>query len=529
DELHYVQGAAAAAGASFVRPGAGPPASVYRRGFAGPGRTLLASAPGAAGAGAFAMLPFVATPAEAAAVLAGEALRIERPPVVAIQFRGGPRPGVGGAEIVLHLTRMLDRSAHGAFLECRGEPLAALPMAERIALASLAQGRLGVRACVLPSDDVTRAYLAERGRDADWRRFDAGDGAAERTLELDLGRIAPAEPREACVRVGAEAEDDDLRLLAAAAARGARLTGVEVVVGGRATRRALEEGGVLAALESAGADVRDDGEARAQTPLDPGSLACADEAEVSAGRAKPISAPGLVASLGFAVPVPERESRRREGAELDPAEVLGPGDATGAFDRGTAPAPPERPAPLEGSPRGLVLVHAAGDLPGERVLAWGPRAQARRGDPVALAALAFDGNVVPLAESFGRLRCAFAIANGRWGEGARDEAVARALVALGVRVVLARTFAPGHARVLAVHGILPLAWRRDVDASRVESFDELELPGLGEAPPGTRRLTVRSLTRGQAFDVDVVVSAAWLELARAGGVLSAHANEAAGV
>ena len=523
DDLRYLQSTAAACGASFVRPGAGPPAAIHRRGFAGPGRTLLASAPGAAGAGAFASLALEATPAEIAAALAGEPLLLERPPVIGVALRGAPRPGVGGAEIVVHLARMLDRAAQGAILECFGEPLEQLGMPERIALAALAPVRLGVRACVLASDAVTRAYLAERGRDADWRRAEAGGGGYERALELDLGRVAPPERREGRVRFGAEAEDDDLRRLAAAARAGASLAAAEVVVGGRAARRSLGPGGVFESLEAAGAAVWAHGEARAHAPLEPGSLACGDDAEVRAGRATPASVRGALHALG--IEAPADETADASGAPLDPAEVLAPaaGETPPAPERGAAHAPSERAAAFEGSPRGIVRFHTTGDLPGERILAWGPRAQARRGDPGALAALAFDGLVVPATASPTRPRFDFAVANGRWGEGARDEATARALVALGIRVVIAREYAPGHTRVLAVHGVLPLLWRRAVDARRVALGDELELPAIGEASSGAERVTLRSLSRGQAFDADPAAGPCWIEVARAGGTLSALA------
>jgi aconitase A len=159
------------------------------------------------------------------------------------------------------------------------------------------------------------------------------------------------------------------------------------------------------------------------------------------------------------------------------------------------------------------------DVAVEGILAWGPRAQARRGDALALAALAFrpgEGDTGVRAGGWSVVTGA-----GRWGDGGPHEPAARALAALGVRVVIAAAFAPAHARALAAQGLLPLRWRRSQDAASIAVGDELELPGISEELARGGRVVVRDLTRGLAFDVLPAVDSEWLDLVRAGGLLAA--------
>jgi aconitate hydratase len=520
DDLAYLQAVACAIGALFVRPGAGPPAAVHRRGFAAPGRTLLAAMPGAAGAGAFGMLVLPGEPADAAAALAGEPLYTTRPRVAGVRLVGAPPAGVGGAEVLASLAGALAGAGRDALVEYHGEGVGSLPIAERVAMASLGGALLGARASLFPSDAVTRARLASRGRDADWRATSAGSEGFDLEIELDLGRVRSGAPDVSRVRIGSLAEDGDLRSLAAAARSGASLAGWEVVVGGRSARAALAAGDVLAALESAGAAVIDAGAPRALAPLEPGTSACGEDGEVLAGRARAVSVAALLHAMGAA----PAGADAPVAAPLDGAEVLAPAPAgeVRAVEHGAAHPLPVLPLPLTGSPRGPVVWSSARDVAVEDVLAWGPRAQARRGDAAALAALAFqrgEGDTAVHAGGWSVVAGA-----GRWGDGGPHEPAARALAALGVRVVFAAAFAPEHARALAAQGLLPLRWRRTEDAASIAVGDELELPGISEGLARGGRVMVRDLTRGLAFDVLPAVDGEWLDLVRAGGLLASLAR-----
>lgn len=524
-DQRYLQTAAAAFGAWFARPGAGPAAALHRRRFAAPGAALASPAPGGGGAGALGMLALAATPLECAAAMAGRPLSRRRPRVLGVRLAGALPPDAGGAEALARLAGALGREAEGAVLEYFGDGVATLPMAERIAMASLAPRLLGVLASVFPCDDAARDYLAARGREDDWRRF-AGAESFDRTVELDLSAAAPPRTGEAfAARVGPLAEDDELRVLADALDAQALPAGtrLEVVTGGRAARAALEADGTLERLARAGVTLLDAGDAAAGAALPEGALSCGDEDALDAGTV--VSSVGALAAR---IAPPAGRAARTVAAPgsavLDAAELLAPGDDAAPIERAASHRVPSPLPPLEGGLRGEVLLRAAGRVACSDLLPWGPRLRALRGDPAALAEH-WGRGLDPAAAARGLARGGgLVVATGEYGTGEPAEPAARATAALGVRAVIAASFAPAHARALVMCGVAPLRFVRAGDAANLEAGDELELPMLAERLAAGPRVGVRHLARGLSFTVEHDLDAAACGLVRAGGLFGRPAE-----
>jgi aconitate hydratase len=98
------------------------------------------------------------------------------------------------------------------------------------------------------------------------------------------------------------------------------------------------------------------------------------------------------------------------------------------------------------------------------------------------------------------------------------------MVALGVRAVIARSFAPGHRAELIRHGILPLRQATDTDAGEVAVGDELEFPGLSEMLEPNKPLVARDLTRGTQITLHHDLVPREIELIRAGGLMPSRAD-----
>jgi aconitate hydratase len=113
------------------------------------------------------------------------------------------------------------------------------------------------------------------------------------------------------------------------------------------------------------------------------------------------------------------------------------------------------------------------------------------------------------------------VAGEGYGGGRHSESLARATAALGVRTVIAASYAGGHDRLLALHGVLPLTWLEPGDRREVRAGDELEVPPPGGASGIGTRVSIRHLTRGFTFDVRCHLELPLRELARAGGLLRA--------
>jgi aconitase family protein (aconitate hydratase) len=519
-DLRFLQSFASASGAHFARPGAGTAGALHRRRFAAPGRVLASGVPGAAAAGALGMLALPACALECAAAMAGEPLLLPRPRVVGVELNGVPDPGVTGHDVLLAVERRLAGEGAGAVLEFHGIGLFSLPVADRLAIAARATAVAGALAALFPSDDHTRAWLRECGRDADWRRLEGPEEGFDDLVSLDLSAVRPERAEGVAVRVGAFAEDEEVHGLARALARSPRAAAIalEVVVPGRVSLEAWTAAGTLAALKEAGAIVLDRADPAAATvpatavllggdPVDDaarerGVWTCAAllsgntaaEAMVSAGHPRPLPPPvwdDLLEPAGGDV---ERGAHHQQGL-----------------------LPPTHDGPY----RAVVLLDAGDDASASRLLPWGPRAWAARADANELGAALFRPLDTDAPQRARALGWCVVSAGERYGGGRHSEPVARATAALGVRAVIAASYSGGHDRLLALHGVLPLTWLEPGDRREVRAGDELEIPPPTAAPGPGGRVSVRHLTRGFTFDVRCDLEVPLRELARSGGLIRA--------
>ena len=114
------------------------------------------------------------------------------PETVRIEVAGELRDGVEAKDLMLTLIGALgaDGATYKA-LEFGGPGIEAMLMPGRFTLSNMAV-EAGAKAGLMASDDATRAFLAEQGREEAWRPLAADPGASyERVIELDAGAIIP--------------------------------------------------------------------------------------------------------------------------------------------------------------------------------------------------------------------------------------------------------------------------------------------------------------------------------------------------
>jgi aconitate hydratase len=113
-----------------------------------------------------------------------------------------------------------------------------------------------------------------------------------------------------------------------------------------------------------------------------------------------------------------------------------------------------------------------------------------------------------------RLGGGFVVAGDNYGQGSSREIAAMAPMYLGVRAVLARSFARIHLANLANFGILPLTFSDPLDYDRLEPGDALEVTRIDQPVA-----LVRNATRGTTFEAKVDVTARQRAAMLAGGLL----------
>ncbi len=192
DDHQYLQTVAAKYGVRFSRPGNGICHQVHLERFGKPGKTLIGSDSHTPTAGGLGMLAFGAGGMDVAAAMGGGAYYITMPKMFRVNLTGALRPGVTAKDISLEILRILSvKGGVGAIIEWGGPGVAALSVPERATITNMG-AELGATTSVFPADDVTKAFLAAQGREADFSPIFADEDAVyDRIIDIDLSALTP--------------------------------------------------------------------------------------------------------------------------------------------------------------------------------------------------------------------------------------------------------------------------------------------------------------------------------------------------
>ena len=192
DDHRYLQTVAKKHGVWFSRPGNGICHQVQLERFGKPGRTLIGSDSHTPTGGGIGMLAFGAGGMDVAVAMGGGAYYITMPKMFKVNLTGTLRPYVTAKDISLELLRILSvKGGVGAIIEWGGPGIAALSVPERATITNMGT-ELGATTSIFPSDDVTRAFLAAEGREADFTPLASDpDAQYDRIIDIDLNTLQP--------------------------------------------------------------------------------------------------------------------------------------------------------------------------------------------------------------------------------------------------------------------------------------------------------------------------------------------------
>ena len=192
DDHRYLQTVAAKHGVYFSRPGNGICHQVHLERFGKPGKTLIGSDSHTPTGGGIGMLAFGAGGMDVAVAMGGGAYYITMPKMLKVNLTGKLRPYVTAKDVSLELLRILSvKGGVGAIVEWGGEGIATLSVPERATITNMGT-ELGATTSIFPSDEVTKAFLKAQGREADYTPL-ASDADAEydRIIDIDLSTLEP--------------------------------------------------------------------------------------------------------------------------------------------------------------------------------------------------------------------------------------------------------------------------------------------------------------------------------------------------
>lgn len=192
DDHKYIQTVANKFGIYFSKPGNGICHQVNLERFSVPGDTLLGSDSHTPTAGGVGMLAIGAGGLDVALAMAGEPYYIKVPKVIKVNLRGKLNPMVTSKDIILEvLKRQTVKGGVGKVYEYGGPGLANLSVPQRATITNMG-AELGATTSIFPSDDKTREYFIAEDRLEDWVELVADpDASYDEVIDIDLDQLVP--------------------------------------------------------------------------------------------------------------------------------------------------------------------------------------------------------------------------------------------------------------------------------------------------------------------------------------------------
>jgi len=192
DDHLFLQSAAARFGLYFSRAGNGVSHPVHMQYFARPTLTMVGSDSHTPAAGSMGMLAIGSGGLEVAMSMAGHPLYLKMPKVWGIRLTGKLPEWVSAKDLILEMLRRHDvKGAVGYILEFYGSGLKNLSAMDRHVIANMGT-ELGATTTVFPSDETIREYLQSLERGNDWQELLAdNDAVYDRNDEIILDELEP--------------------------------------------------------------------------------------------------------------------------------------------------------------------------------------------------------------------------------------------------------------------------------------------------------------------------------------------------
>ena len=192
DDHRYIQTVAKKHGIRFSRPGNGICHQVHLERFGVPGKTLIGSDSHTPTAGGIGMLGMGAGGLDVAVAMGGGAYYITMPRVIKINLVGALSDYVSAKDVILEVLRLLGvKGGVGAVIEYAGEGVKTLSVPQRATITNMG-AELGATSSIFPSDENTLMFLRAQGREADYIELSPdSDAVYDAEYTIDLSSLMP--------------------------------------------------------------------------------------------------------------------------------------------------------------------------------------------------------------------------------------------------------------------------------------------------------------------------------------------------
>ncbi|WP_314762899.1 aconitate hydratase [uncultured Selenomonas sp.] len=563
DDHKYLQTVAKKHGVFFSRPGNGICHQVHLERFGRPGATLLGSDSHTPTGGGIGMLAIGAGGLDVACAMAGEPFMLNMPRVVEVRLTGALSKGVSAKDVILKVLSMLTvKGGVGKVIEYTGDGVKTLSVPERATITNMG-AELGATTSVFPSDEVTREFLRREGREDVFRALAADAGAVyDERYDIDLAALEPliALPhmpdvvktvREVAgqpidqVAIGSCTNSSYRDIMTVASILDGKRVAPNVSLvlspGSRQVLSMVAEAGGLAKILAAGARLLEctcgPCIGMGQSPVTnawslrtfnrnfkgrSGTLS-ANLCLVSPETAAASAIKGVIADpreADFALPA-EPQAFLVDDSMIYAPEREHPENVEVVQGPNIRPLPEN--TPLAAAIEKEVIIKVGDNITTDHIMPAGAKVLPYRSNIEKISDFVFRD----VQEGF-KAHCQKAgggiiVAGENYGQGSSREHAALAPMYLGIKAVLAKSFARIHAANLVNFGIVPLLFDEAADYESIAEGDVLFLDFSALAPDAPVR--VENRTKKTSFSTHHALSALDIEMLKAGGKLNYIKNK----
>ena len=520
DDHRFLQTVAAKYGIIFSPAGNGICHQVHLEHFGVPGKTLIGSDSHTPTGGGLGMLAFGAGGLDVACAMAGQPFYIAMPKIVEVRLCGKLKGWAGAKDVILELLRrMTVKGGRTKIFEFTGTGVATLSVPERATITNMGT-ELGATTSIFPSDATTKKFLTMQKRAKDFTPMAADINAVyDERIDIDLSKLKPlialphspdnvqnvSEVAGIAVQQVAIGSCTNSSLadmmMVAKVLKGKKINpAVSLVIspGSRQVVTMLAKNGALADMITAGARILENAcgpcigmgqapssgavslrtfnrnfEGRSGTK-DAQVYLCSPEVAVASAMAGKITDP---------IKLGKKPSIKLPASFLvDKKLIIMPpkNPASVNITRGPNIAPLPKFPPMENGLSAAVMLKVGDNITTDHIMPAGAKILPLRSNLPAISEYCFnavDKDFVKRAKAGGS---GIIVAGENYGQGSSREHAALAPRYLGIRAVIAKSFARIHLANLINFGILPLTFSDPADYDKISIGNILEIGNVAE-------------------------------------------------
>ena len=561
DDHRYIQSVAEKHGIYFSRPGNGICHQVHLERFGKPSKTLIGSDSHTPTGGGIGMLAMGAGGLDVAVAMGGGAYYITMPKMYKVNLTGRLKPFVTAKDISLEILRILSvKGGVGAIIEWGGEGIKYLSVPERATITNMGT-ELGATTSIFPSDEVTREFLKSEGREQDYIPLSSDEDAVyDKVIDINLDELKPliacphspdnvvtveslkgTKVDQVCIGSCTNSSLLDM-LKVAALLKGKTIkptVSLSISPGSKQVLTMLSDCGALSDIlasgarllecacgpcigmgfspNSAGVSLRTfnrNFEGRSGT-ADAGVYLVSPETAVAAALTGEITDPRLLGDMPK-VKMPKK-FKINDTAVIPPAPVSCADSIEVLRGPNIKPFPKSRPQ--EDTLEANVALKVGDNITTDHIMPAGAKILPYRSNIPFLSQFCFGVCDKTFPERALKLGQSIVVGGSNYGQGSSREHAALVPMYLGVRVVIAKSFARIHIANLINAGIMPLTFKNPDDYDKISQDDTLVLNDIF-AGMDSGSITLTDKTNGNTATLVCNFTDRQKKILKAGGLLA---------